>query len=52
MQKHLIWLDFGILATMGLLVVARLMWGHLPPELVIPCVMLLGALLGWRDHGR
>jgi hypothetical protein len=53
MQKHLVWLDFGILATMGFLVVARLMRGHvLPPELIIPGVILLGALLGRRDRGR
>jgi hypothetical protein len=53
MPRDSVWAaDCGILATLGLLVAARLLWGHVYAELGIPAAMLLGALLGCHERGR
>lgn len=52
MWKGLVWADYAMLATMGMLVAAQLVCGHIRAELGIPVAMLLGALLGLHDRGR
>ena len=52
MRTHLLWIDCGILATIGLLVAARLLLGHVEAELGLLAAVLLGVLLGRHERAR